>query len=143
MKNNRNRKNKKFTPVQKTTLFIILFLFIIVIGYLIFAITHTPENLTKSKIEKLASEYYENYLFEQFTKSNSEKPSEILEEYKTIGLSIVYLRQLLLYKNQSDAETVNYLTKHCDENKTSVKFYPEPPYNKTSYHTDYSYSCDF
>lgn len=140
MKKPRNYKKKSFSPVQKIVLFMIMILFVLVIGYLIFGLTYTSENITKSKIETLASDYYENYLYKQIVDSK-EDPAKILDEYKKIGLSIVYLRQLLRYEN--DKELENYLLKHCDENKTSVKFYPESPYTKTSYHTDYSYSCDF
>ena len=143
MKKHNKNKKEKFTFTQSLIIFIICFLFILVIGYLIFSAINTDENITKSKIENLASNYYENFLYQQIVDSGNTKPSTVLEEYNNIGLSVVYLRQLLLHEKQNDPETFNYLMEHCDENKTSVKFYPEPPYEKKSYRVDYTYSCDF
>ena len=84
----------------------IAILFILIIGYLIFSLTYTSENITKSKIEALASDYYENYLYQQIVNSK-ENPAKILDEYKKIGLSIVYLRQLLHYKNDKELEVMS------------------------------------
>ena len=143
MKKRQNTRKQKLTLFQKIIISVIFILFALIIIYIIVAFTFTPENIAKSKIEQLSSNYYENYLYEQIIESGNSNPAEILEEYKDTGLSIVYLRQLLLHKDQDDSEITVFLTEHCDENKTSVKYYPKPPYNKNSYYTEYSYSCDF
>ena len=142
MKNNRKSKKKPLSSIQILIISIIAFLFVLIIGYIIFSLLSTTENITKSKFEKLASTYYENYLYEEVSNKNSD-PAKALEEYSDVGLSTVYLRQILYYEGQTDTEAVEYLSEHCDENNTSVKFYPESPYKKTSYHAEYSYSCDF
>ncbi len=142
MKNNRKSKKKPLSSIQILIISIIAFLFVLIIGYIIFSLLSTTENITKSKFEKLASTYYENYLYEEVSNKNSD-PTKVLEEYDGVGLSTVYLRQILYYEGQTDTEAVEYLSEHCDENNTSVKFYPESPYKKTSYHAEYSYSCDF
>ena len=142
MKTNR-RKKKPLSLVQKIILGIIVISSLLVIFYVIFAVLNSPERTTKAKISELASNYYENYLYEEMNKAGNEKPSETLKEYEKIGLSIVYLRQILYYKDQSDTETVDYLLEHCDENKTTIKFYPESPFSKSSYRAEYVYSCDF
>jgi hypothetical protein len=143
MKKYHYTKKKKLTNIQKIIIFIISFLFVLVVCYLIYAYTHTPENMAKSKIENLASNYYENFLYQNIIESGEKDPARVLESYKDTGLSIVYLRQLLIHKETDDTELMNFLTEQCDENKTSVKYYPEPPYTKTSYRIEYNYSCEF
>ena len=142
MKTNRKKK-KPLSLVQKVIIGIIIATSLLVVFYIVFASLNSSERITKSKISDLAPNYYENYLYEEMNNTSNKKPSEPLKEYEKIGLSIVYLRQLLYYKDQTDTETVNYLLEHCDENKTTIKYYPEPPFTKTSYRTEYVYSCDF
>ena len=140
--NKRRKKKNKFTSVQKTIMAIIALAFIIVIFFALFTTFYTPENNIKSKISNLAKDYYENYLYELIS-DNSSTPAEALKGYTESGLSVVYLRQLLYYSNEIDTETIDYLTTHCNENNTTIKYYPEPPFSKTSYHIDFTYSCDF
>ena len=135
---------KRLSKIQKLIISVIVILFLLVTLSLLFVFLNKPENLIKSKISSLASSYYENYLYEKIGKhSKTGSAAEVLKDYNETGLSSVYLSQLLLYDNQIDTETVKYLSNRCDENKTAVKFFPEPPYSKTSYHTEYFYTCDF
>ena len=145
----RHPKSKKphYNPIQKIILSIIFAVIIIVAITLIVAIFLKPENLVKSKISSLASDYYENYFYENLI--NSEKYNqinnldEIMGKYQQSGLSSLTLRQLLLYDNQKNSDVAPFLKKYCNEENTYVKFYPEPPYSKTSYRTEYTYSCNF
>ncbi len=134
------------TLAQKTMFCVIALSIVIVIIASILPFFFNTEKNTKAKIEELASDYYENYFYE--TLINSEKFQEnedldsAMEKYKTYGFSIVTLRQLLLRKSQENTEYSN-ISQYCDENATFVRFYPESPYSKTSYHADYTYSCAF
>lgn len=103
-----------------------------------------PEHQAKLQISALASDYYENFFYETMFESDnfSGDPAKALQKYESSGLESVTLRQLLLI-DQSNTDTSDYLLKYCDENATSVKFFPESPYSRTAYHTDYTYSCNF
>lgn len=106
-----------------------------------------PENQIKSRITSIATDYYENYFYDNFANSTEFKqisnPDSVLERYRTSGFAPVALRDLLLYDNQKNIEHRDFLTKYCDENSTIVKFYIDPPYDRTSYHYDITYSCNF
>ena len=143
MKKVQKTKKRKLSLVQKIIVCVIAIIFVLIFFFLIFSLINNPERSVKSKIDNLARDYYENFLYEQITHTNNQTPAKALEEYKSVGLSIVYLRQLLYNKNQNDEETIKYLTNYCDENDTIIKYYPEPPYQKDSYRVEYSYSCDF
>ena len=139
-----SKRKKGMSLTQKLIIFIIIFSSVLILFFTAFSFVHTTENLVKSKLTHLASDYYENYFYANIAKSNdSNSISNVLQEYETVGLSVVHLRQLLLYSDQIDSGTIKFLTEHCDENKTVIKYYPEPPFTKTSYRIDYTYSCDF
>ena len=136
------KKKKPLLLVQKIMITIISFLFTIVILLCISSIFLNPEARVKSKISKLASNYYESYIYENLKNSDKVKDFEkTIENYKDYGFSNITLRQLIYFDDNT--ETINFLKKYCDENKTYVKIYPEPPYSKTSYHIDYHYACEF
>ena len=125
---------------------IILIVTIIIIAATIFAAVFTNENRTKLTISDIAADYYENYFYENLLKSEEfqkNNPGATLEEYQEKGLSPLTLRDLLLYDDQKHYNQHDFLTKFCDENKTLVKFYPESPYERNSYRTEFVYSCNF
>ena len=130
------------TPFAKKIIFIVIVLTFISTSTALFLSYYlTDERLVKSKISNLASDYYENFFYENsILNIPEEKLSTTLEKYSTTGFSIVTLRQLLLYDNEKQSD---YLLTYCDENSTYVKFYPITPYNQTSYRTEFTYSCDF
>ena len=102
-----------------------------------------PARQVESKINSLATNYYEKVFYEDLNINNPNDAATALEKYQTTGLSTVTLRQLLLSdvgKNTNDAD---YLLKYCDAEATRVKFYPDPPFTRTSYHIEYTYSCNF
>ncbi len=142
-----NSRRRRYSPAQKTILLIIFIAFFIVFIALLCAFFLKPEKIVKSKIDTIASDYYENYFYEKLITSEkyteSKDLDDILGRYKDNGLATLNLRQLLLYDNQKNAEFAPYLKKYCDEENTYIKFYPEPPYSRTSYHIDYTYSCNF
>lgn len=110
----------------------------------------TPENTVKSNVEAIVRDYYENYFYaeiiaENQTATGEPKKSldEIMSRYQEPGFAKVPLRQLLLYDEQKYAGTTAILDTYCSLDQTYVKIYPDPPFEKTDYHVDYHYSCDF
>lgn len=144
----KKKQNKKsFSTPQKTIIIVIISAFLVVIFAVISSFFLKPENLVKTKIEVLAREYYETYFYDKFFKSedflNLEKLDSQMKKYKTSGFPSVPLRQILLYENEKNADSAELIGSYCDENKTSVRFYPEYPYEKASYSMKFNYSCDF
>ncbi len=146
-KNYSKPKKSYHFSVQKLILSIIMAAVLIVIIVLISAFFFKPENIVKSKISAIASDYYENYFYERLINSETYQEvgniEKVMEKYQDSGLSPLNLRQLLLYDNQKNADSAPLLKKYCNEENTYVKFYPEPPYSKTSYRAEYTYSCNF
>lgn len=137
------KRKKHYSLIQKMIIGIIIATSTIIIAALIILFFSNPERNVKNQISSLASDYYENYLYEKTISANKNTdPSEIFGDYEKSGLSTVYLRQLLYYKTH-DKKIIDFLKEYCDENHTSVKFYPEPPYSKNSYRADFTYSCEF
>lgn len=102
----------------------------------------SAENTTKRTLSRIAAEYYEEYLYPTIDHSD-EKFTTTMETYAKSGLTPTTLRQLLLYDHQKNAALTPALQKYCDENHTRIKYYPEPPFTKTSYRIEFTYSCDF
>lgn len=138
-------KKHKLSPIQKIIIVIIISVMAITIGFAIASFFLQPENLTKAKISNLATDYYENYLYENLI--NSEKFSgnidATMSEYRDRGLSTITLRQLLLHDQSKNASLANEIKNYCDEEKTTIKFYPDAPYSRNNYHVDYHYVCNF
>lgn len=149
-KNNKRKKQSrtrkpKYDLVQKIILGIIAACFLVVIFYLIYSLINRPENRVPRLISEISEDYYENYLYEKFSKSDSFKndPDKTMELYSQYGFTPVDLKTLLLYDNQKNAKYSEELRKYCSVEATSVKFYPESPYGKKDYRVEYSYSCEF
>lgn len=132
---------RRQTPIQKITLTVIILAILTVIIAVICSLAFDTERTVKSAISSLSTDYYENYFYENISTGNKDM-SKVMAKYTETGFAKVTLRQLLLY-NQQNSSRKDLLLKHCDENNTSVTFYPEPPYSKASYRTEYSYSCSF
>ena len=145
-KKRRNNKNL-INPTKKIILGVIAVASLVVVVGLIVALLFNNENMVKSKISALANDYYENYFYKNLTSSEKFKQIKDLdtamEKYHTNGLSPVTLRNLLLYDDQKNIEFRDYLTKYCDENATTVKFYMDPPYDQKSYRAEITYACNF
>ena len=103
-----------------------------------------PERQAKSELEALARNYYENIIYQNMLNSDnfSGDPAKTLEEYTDKGLSLVKLRQLILLNEDSNINT-SHVLEYCDKEQTLVKYYPEPPFEKTSYRIEFDYSCNF
>lgn len=132
---------------KKIILFVIFAAMFIVIIASINIIFINNEKLVKDRIDSIARDYYENYFYNNFSNSDKFKKlnnlDEAMEKYHNQGFASVSLNDLLLYDNHKNEQYADFLTKYCDRNKTRAKFYIDPPYEKTSYHVEYTYSCNF
>ena len=146
-KNPRQRKSSRYSSItaKKISIVIIIAVSLIVGIATLASIFLQPERQVHQKIASLASNYYENVFYEKMLNSDqfSGDPAKTLAPRAERGLAIITLRQLLLQDQLADTETANYLLKYCDENSTSVHFYPEAPYSRTSYRAEYTYACNF
>lgn len=132
---------------RRISIFIIIVSIVAVIFTLFCEIFYDPERIAKSEVESLASWYYENYFYENFANSrqfiNSKNIDEAMNKYVKSGFAKVSLRQLLLRHQADTTNSKKIALSYCDENNTFVVFYPESPYSQNSYHTEYTYSCEF
>ena len=132
--------------VKKIILSVIAIVAVIILGLTIFAAIFTNENRVKSAISSIATDYYENYFYEELLESSSfskDNPGETLGKYQTSGLAILSLRDLLLHDDQKFVEDRKFLAQFCDEDQTFIHYYPDEPYARNSYHVEYTYSCNF
>ena len=131
------------TPVrsnitQKLIIAVIIVVSIIVLISVSLVFLLDPEHRVKSDITTLATDYYENFLYQDFANTNID-----MSKYESYGFARITLRQLLLHDHEKHTDQAAFLSNYCDENTTAVKFFPEPPYTKTSYRIEYHYSCSF
>ncbi len=138
---------KSILIIRRTILTVISLAMLTVVIATICIFIFKPENVVKSKISDLSSNYYENFLYKNIISSEAYLESKdlnaIMEKYKETGFAAVTLRQLILFGTQKDSDLSSLLKEYCNENETSVKFYPEAPYTQSSYRTEYAYSCNF
>lgn len=101
-----------------------------------------PERTVKSQINALATNYYESYFYPQIAKNTSDIDGT-LQAYTDTGFSEVSLLQLMAADPTATTNTFTLTLKYCDSDATTVTFYPDPPYTKTSYRAEFHYSCSF
>ena len=130
---------------RKFMLFLIPFAILIMAFVFIYIAIFNPERQVPAKFEALATNYYENIFYENLQNSPNYPgdAAEALQKYTETGLATVTLQQLIHYNQISDTDEAKYLLKYCDDKTTKVKFYPEAPFEKTSYRTEYTYNCNF
>lgn len=131
--------------VKKIILTIIIIAMILVVSITTYSLIFTKENQIKWQFSKIATDYYENYYYQNLIKSssNTEDIYKYLEDHHEKGLQNITLNILLSYDNQKISDHKNLLSENCDRNSTFIKIYPDPPYDKKSYHIEYTYSCGY
>lgn len=138
---------KLSSPVPIIILIVIILASIaVIIAFLFSAFTDTKSSV-EAKIASLTKDYYENYLYEGIVDSESISDQQVFEKtmqkYAENGFGIIRLRQVLHYSAEKSSSESDYVASYCDENKTYIKIYPEPPYKRDSYRAEYHYSCNF
>ena len=140
---------KSFLYGRRAIMSVIVLVCLAVILMVLFGKFATPENIVTNKITSITKDYYENYFYDTIIGTNSigddsEKSLEqIMSRYIEPGFASISLRQLLLFGGQRHADAAPILQNYCDENRTNVKIYPEPPFGRTDYHVEYNYSCEY
>lgn len=139
------RDRKLFLVSKRAILTIIVLAMLVVILAVLASIFSNPEALVKSKIESITADYYESYFYPRIeTYGTTDKSlADIMSRYTETGFSKVTLRQLLLFDSERYASSTAFLSEYCDIESTYVKIYPEPPYTKSDYRTEYHYTCTF
>lgn len=146
--------HRTYHLAKDTILTIIALVMMMMIGLTFFCLIATPEFLVKREIESIAKDYYENYFYTTTLNNNSLEINEhsdnknstldkIFSRYEKTGFSRTTLRQLLLFDDQKHITSMASLAKYCDLDKTQIKIYPEPPFDRQNYRIDYTYSCKF
>ena len=134
------------SSVEKIILAIICLASLAVVAMLILALVFSNENQVKHDIEQLARDYYENYIYD--TMVNSEQFAKIgdldkvMQKYQVHGFTPVTLKQMLTHFKK-DEKFKQKITKYCDDGRTTIQFFPTPPFDVKSYDIVYKYSCDF
>ena len=139
------RKKYDITVVRRVVLWVIGLAIVVVAVSVVVSLVWNPENITKAKLDEMAKEYYEGYIYENLINGSmsQDEIDKAMERYVDWGFAPVNLRQLLLYDNQKNMKDAGFVREYCDENSTSVKFYPEAPYDKKSYRMEYKYACEW
>ena len=142
-------KSKKTPePIEKKiTLVCLVASIVIVAASLCIGFFFNPEVIAERKMKRLASDYYENYFYEKFVSTIGEGDfDEAFEKYNETGFAPVYLRQLLLFDNERNAEYEKYFNSvsyKCDKNATKIQVTPVAPYGKKNYKVNYTFSCNY
>ena len=115
----------QFSTVSKfISLSIIAISMTLVIFAVLFAIFNRPENIVKVKIDSLARDYYENYVYEEFVSSDAYAEitdlDAVMQKYTNRGFSRIALRQILLHDPDKYASDATYLREYCNENSTFI-----------------------
>lgn len=136
---------KSAIVTRRTILTVIILAMLTVILAVLFGTFQSPERVVKQKIESIAADYYENYFYDKNESYATDATAftNMMQKYVDNGFSKVTLRQLLLFDGRRHAESAAILTTYCDENETSVQFFPEEPFGKTDYRAEVTYSCIF
>ena len=131
------RLNKLVKISRKATIVIILVSVVAVSVAVIASVLITPENKIKGRIESMAREYYETYLYDHFTGSiPAGEVENILRNYTERGFSEVPLRQILFYDGGKNSAAADEIGKYCNLNSTRMRFIPDEPFGPTNYHVE-------
>ncbi|MBR3116217.1 hypothetical protein IKF30_03275 [Candidatus Saccharibacteria bacterium] len=139
------RKKYDITVVRRVVLWVIgLTIATVVVGVVV-CLVWSNERVTKAKLDAMAKDYYEGYIYENLISGamSQDEINKTMERYEGWGFAPVNLRQLLSYDEQKNGKGAEFVKNYCDENDTSVKYYPEVPYDKKSYRLEYKYVCEW
>ncbi len=103
----------------------------------------TPTERAEDELQKLAKNYYVEYLYPRLLGDIGVEPGKMLAEYKEKGVATTYLRQLLHYNHDENIEMAPlFQDAGCDTNTTSVRYYPTEPYGPKNYTVEYNFRCE-
>ena len=134
-------KPRRKTLAQKTIIVVIALACVAVAAFTICALVFDTKYQVEHEIGKMVSSYYENYFYPGVFSGNINM-AEVMAQFEEDGFAPVTMRQLILNTGMSSPEA-NWLRSYCDEEQTRVIYYPEAPYEASSYRTEITYSCNF
>ena len=148
--NNRTGQNTGRTRntdlVAKRVVIVVICLAIAVVGgFAAFVLLYDENEVVRGQLDELARAYYEEFTYPSLIKdgmSRAEKES-LMEQYVERGFADVRLRQMIRRDGGKTVNDTSLIHKHCDENETVMRVYPEEPFDRKSYRIEYRYSCDF
>lgn len=131
--------------IKGTVIAVIILAMLAVILAVLTTLFYTPERVIKTKIEDIARDYYENYFYQDIVnyKTTQTQLEKTMKKYENNGFSRIALSQLLIYDSQKHADAADIIKNYCDENTTSIQFFPTAPYGQKDYRINYYYSCEF
>ncbi len=104
----------------------------------------TPKQIAERRLDALAREYYNVYLYPQF--ANSDEDLKLaFAKYVDTGMPVTYLRQLLLFNNGAHSDELSIFQNekfYCNTNSTGVRYYPRMPYGPQDYDVEFYYDCE-
>ena len=143
----RRTSTQPATFAKRVILIIIFLAAITVVTAIAISTFFNKPNLVKSRIESIASDYYENYYHPRLINSRQFKQlsdlDKAMQKYHEKGFTPISLNELLTYDNNNYSADRDYLTSYCNPKSTAVVFYPDSPYDAKSYHLNITYSCNF
>ena len=135
------------TFAKRTILVVIIILAIAVITTLISALFYDNKKIIKKEIIEMTKDYYEKYFYEQLVNSEQHNQpdtfKETMDKYHTGALNTLTLRDLLTYDDGKFNKYEKHLSEYCDIDTTTVRIFPYEPYSRTTYHAEFTYSCNF
>ena len=134
--------------IAKPIILAVIILAAILVGFAaVYSIVFTPEFITKSNLDRLATEYYEEYYYDKITTSEAfnslDDIDKAMDKYVRTGFPKVKLLELYLRDREATQSLANQISQYCDADDTYVTFYPELPLSRNSYHFEFTYSCAF
>lgn len=131
---------------KRVAIVIIIFCSVVILLNIVASAYFNPKAVVDREIDTIAREYYEDYIYKNIAENHTaEETKQELARYQKAGTSNIYLRQLLLY-DSGRRENASAYFEHkgytCDRNKTYVKYYPDPPFEKENYHFDVKLVCE-
>lgn len=132
-----------YAPIaQRVVLSIIVILVLVVSGGIITLLNYDTKTQLETEINDLAETYYEDYFYPNVFSGNISM-ADVLAEFGESGLTEVTLRQLILNNPNLTTSDIHFLREHCDQETTTVRYYPVEPYSNTDYRTEFNYNCNF
>ena len=122
---------------------IMVVLIILVIFIFSVAVVSREKMLTKS-LSNMASDYYENFYFEQVGVSTGVSREEFLANFATIGIKI-NLENLEVFQDGKYKKEIEKFMKpkssKCDKFNTKAIVYQKRPYSKKDYDLEINLEC--
>lgn len=135
----------KVKRVGKTIATILLILFVLTLGYLLYYYFFggSAEQRIERKLNKMVSKFYSDFYYDELVEQRGSASDAIkyLESYKDKGLKVSYSSLKEYYDEFGDNMNYTELSV-CNEDNTYVIIYPKSPYGKKDFTIGYKLDCN-